>query len=267
MTVIAPSRMERAPGLQVKTDRNDAGKMARKLERRELKGIYIPSRTVHERRQPVRTYGQALKERKRQQTRIRSVMQEHGRAGPLPTAGWNAYLKWLDAQALPEPLALSIDALLVMRATADEQTKRLRTHLLMLAKHEDYRPIVKVLCTHDGVGPLSAIRFILELGDITRFRTAESIGHYLGLTPSEHSTGPTVERGCILKCGPGSLRAAMLQCGWSSVHPGRELHETFERLSPRTGRKRAIVAVTRRLVTRLRARWLEALEAEVPAAA
>lgn len=267
VTVIAPSRMERAPGLQVKTDRNDAGKMARKLERRELKGIYVPSRTVHERRQLVRSYGQALKERKRQQVRIRSVMQEHGRMGPPPAAGWKAYVQWLEGQQVPESVALSIDALRKMRAVADNQTKVLRERLLALARHDEYRHIVQALRTHDGVGELSAIRLILELGDVSRFRTAESIGHYLGLTPSEYSTGLTVERGGILKCGPGSLRAAMLQCGWASVRPGRELHATFERLAPRTGKKRAIVAVTRRLVTRLRARWLEALESQAAGAA
>jgi hypothetical protein len=62
VTVIAPSRMERAPGLQVKTDRLDAGKMVRKLEQGELKGIYVPVRDGHEKRQVARTDGQALKE-------------------------------------------------------------------------------------------------------------------------------------------------------------------------------------------------------------
>jgi transposase len=86
VTVIAPSRMERAPGLQVKTDRLDVGRMARQLEEGSLKGIYVLARADHERRQVVRTYGQAVKERKRAQVRIRSLMQEHGRLGPVPRA-------------------------------------------------------------------------------------------------------------------------------------------------------------------------------------
>jgi transposase len=85
VTVIAPSRMERAPGLQVKNDRIDVGKMVRKLEQDEVKGIYVPSRTDHEKRQVVRTYAQALKERKRAQSRMRSLMQEHGRPGAAGT--------------------------------------------------------------------------------------------------------------------------------------------------------------------------------------
>ena len=133
---------------------------------------------------------------------------------------------------------------------------------------DEYRRIVAALCTHPGVAHLSAIRFVLEIGDVHRFATADSIGHYLGLTPSEYSSGELLRRGPILKCGPGALRAAMLQCGWASVRTGGDapLQAMFERLVPRMGKKRAIVAVTRRLVVRLRARWLETLE-EVAAAA
>ena len=111
MTVIAPSRMERTPGLQVKTDRLDAGKMVRKLEQGELKGIYVPVRDGHEKRQVARTYGQALKERQRAQQRIRSLMQEHGRLGPLPKAGWTLYRQWLDTQECAEEVTLCVDAL------------------------------------------------------------------------------------------------------------------------------------------------------------
>ena len=155
-----------------------------------------------------------------------------------------------------------------MRTAAELQAKTLKARLLRIAASEEYRPIVEALCTHPGVGPLSAIRFVLEIGDVHRFATADSIGHYLGLTPSEYSSGELLRRGPILKCGPGALRAAMLQCGWASVRTGGDatLRAMFERLVPRMGKKRAIVAVTRRLVVRLRARWLEKLEEDAEAA-
>jgi transposase len=213
VTVIAPSRLERAPGLQVKTDRIDVSKMARKLEQGELKGIYVPSRTGHEQRQVVRTYGQALKERQRAQSRIRSLMQEHGRLGPMPSAGWRVYGQWLETQRLPAEVQLCVDARLAMRRVAELQATLLKARLLRLAASAPYRTIVAALCTHPGVGPLSAIRFVLEIGDMRRFATADSIAHYLGLTPSEYSSGELVQRGPILKCGPGALRAGMLQCG------------------------------------------------------
>ena len=262
VTVIAPSRMERAPGGQVKTDRLDAGRMARQLEDGSLKGIYVPERAGHERRQVVRTYGQAVKERKRAQVRLRSLLQEHGRIGPAPRAGWKPYREWLGTQPLPADVQLCVETWLAMRSLADQKAQVLAHRLLAMARSQDYRPIVAALCTQRGVGALSAIRFILEIGDVRRFPTADSIGHYLGVTPSEYSSGDTLQRGHILKCGPGSLRAAMLQCGWASGRKGGDatLRAVYDRLAPRTGTKRAIIAVTRRLVVRLRARWLEVLE-------
>jgi transposase len=269
VTVIAPSRMERPPGLQVKTERLDVGRMARQLEEGTLKGIYVPARADHERRQVVRTYGQAIKERKREQVRIRSLMQEHGRIGPTPRSGWKAYCQWLGTQELPEDVKLCVETLQAMRELAERKVEVLEQRLLAMARSEDYRQIVAALCTQRGVGTLSAVRFILEIGDIRRFPTADSIGHYLGLTPSEYSSGDTVHRGHIVKCGPGTLRAAMLQCGWASVRKGGDatLRAVYDRLAPRAGKKRAIIAVTRRLVLRLRARWMEALEEGRAAAA
>jgi transposase len=269
VTVIAPSRTERAPGLQVKTDRLDVGRMARQLEDGSLKGIYIPERACHERRQVVRTYGQAVKERRRAQVRIRSLLQEHGRIGPAPRAGWKSYCEWLTNQELPEDVHLCVETLLAMRALAGHKAQLLEQRLLAIARSADYRQIVEALCTQSGVGTLSAIRLVLEIGDVQRFATADSIGHYLGVTPSEYSSGETLHRGQILKCGPGSLRAAMLQCAWASVRKGGDpsWRAVYDRLAPRTGKKRAIIAVTRRLVIRLRARWLEGLEEGKAAAA
>jgi len=99
--VVAPSTVEQAPGNRVKTDRLDAGKLARDREQGRLKGVRIPTRTEHAHRQLSRTYAQALKDKQRAQVRIRSMMQEQGRLGPAPRRGWKAYLQWLEEQELP----------------------------------------------------------------------------------------------------------------------------------------------------------------------
>lgn len=267
--VIAPSRVERMPGLQVKTDRVDVGKLARKLEKGDLKAIYIPSRTVHEQRQIGRTYAQCIKERKRAQVRLRSLMQEEGRLGPLPAAGWKVYSAWLDVQKLPEPVRLCVQAHEQLRGLADQQAKRMNAELYKLASSEEYRPLVKALSAQSGVGWQSGIRLVLELGSIDRFRTTAALPHYLGLTPSQYSSGELDHRGHTLKCGPGFLRALLLQCAWSAVRQGcdTELKERFAQLAPRIGRKRAIVAVARKLAIKLRGRWRHHLLSSEPATA
>lgn len=257
VTVIAPSRVERAPGLGVKTDRIDAGNLARKLEKGELKGIYIPPRRIHEQRQLGRTYTQCVRGRQRAQIQIRSLVQEQGRLGPEPSAGWTAYRTWLAAQQLAAPVRTCVRAHEQMRTLADHQAQALRRELLQLARSAEYGSVVQALCAQPGVGPLSAIRLVLELGSIERFAHPAALPHYLGLTPSQYSSGELDQRGHILKCGPAMLRGLVLQCAWAAVRSGRDaaLRAVFERLAPRRGRKRAIVAVARRLAIQLHRRW------------
>ncbi len=266
VSVIAPSRVERVPGLQVKTDRVDVGKLARKLEKGDLKAIYIPPRRVHERRQLGRTYAQSCKERKRAQIRIRSLLQEQGRLGPLPVVGWKAYCAWLAGQVLPQPVRLCVEVHQQLRTVADQQAQRMKGELYKLARSAEYRPLVEALTAQAGVGWHSAIRLVLELGDIDRFPTTDALPHYLGLTPSQYSSGELDHRGHTLRCGPGFLRALLLQCAWSAVRHGRdrELSECFERLAPRVGRKRAIVAVARKLAIKVRTRWRQHVAANAP---
>ena len=257
--VVPPSTVERAPGAQVKTDGLDAGSLALKYEKGLLKGIYIPSREQHELRQLSRTYGQVLKDRHRQQVRLRLLLQEHGYMPPERGTGWPALERWLRTQALPAPLAVCIEQLGSLRTAASTSARRLAKELRAVARRPAYAPLVNALAQQPGVGPFTAVRFVLELGTVHRFVTADSLPNYLGLTPREYSSGSLVRRGPVRKSGPGALRAWLVQCAWAAVRHGHDeaLRDCFERLEPRAGRKKAIVAVARKLALRLRARWLE----------
>jgi transposase len=266
--VVAPSCVEKAPGAQVKTAGVDASSLAVKYERGMLKGIYIPTREQHEYRQLSRTYGQALQDRRRQQVRLRMLLQEHGYPPPAAGSAWSAFERWVIAQTWPAPLGICVTELMGWRASASSSARRLANEVRAVGRLPVYAPLSKVLAGQSGVGRFTAIRFILEICDIHRFATADSLPNYLGLTPQEYSSGETTHRGRIRKCGPGSVRAWLVQCAWVAVRTGKDraLVECFTRLEPRAGRKRAIVAVARKLALRLRARWL-AFEEEVKQAA
>ena len=268
VVVVAPSTIEQAPGSRVKTDRLDAGKLARDGEQRRLKGVRIPTRGQHAHRQLSRSDTQALKDKQRAQARVRSLMQEQGRIGPPPAAGWAAYLRWCTKQELPDTVAQCIKELLQLREAALASVKRLRAALHQLSTQAPYAPVVRGLAAQAGVGAFTAVRLVLELGDMHRFPTAGSFPRYLGLTPSEYSTGLTERRGHLTKCGPRFIRAWLIQCAWVSVRLGGDarLRAVFERLAPKIGKKRAIVAVARRLALRLRARWIEVLTTQAVAA-
>lgn len=266
--VVAPSRVERAPGARVKTDRLDAATLACKGAHGQLKGVAIPTRTQHAQRQLLRTYRQVCRERARLQTAVRSLLQEHGRLGPAPRSGWGPYERWLDRQALPAPVATAVAELRTLRAAAAASAARLAVPLRALATQADYRPVIAALTTQAGVGEYTALRLLLEISDPRRFPSADAWVNGLGLTPSEYSTGDgPARRGPIQKCGHTPLRAALVQCAWVAIRSDATLRAVYERLVPRAGKKRAIIAVTRRLARRLRARWLAALPAPPAAAA
>lgn len=265
VTVVPPSTMARVPGATVKTDRLDARTLAFELEHGRLKRVHVPTREDQVRRQLSRTYEQAGKDKKRAQARIRSLMQDHGRLGPLPSQKWGAYERWLREQTLPPPVQQCCDELLGLRLAALTSARRLKRALATVAREPRYAPVVRALSAQGGVGPFTAIRLRLELGDLTHFRTADSFPHYLGLTPSEHSSGDRVQRGPILRRGPRHLRGWFVQCAWASLRTDADpaLRACFDRLSPRAGKKRAIIAVARRLAVRGRARWLAQLKEAV----
>jgi transposase len=265
--VVAPSRVERVPGARVKTDRLDACTLAIKGAARQCKCVAIPTRAQHEQRQLLRSYRQLRRDGARLQTRVRSVLQEHGRLGPAPASGWRAYERWLATQELPAAVAAAVRELCALRTAAHASAARLYAPLLALATDAAYQPIVAALTTQAGVGPFTALRLQLEIGDPTRFRTAEAWVNGLGLTPSEYSTGDgPPRRGPIQKCGNTALRAALVQCAWVAIRTDAGLRTVFDRVAPRAGKKRAIIAVTRRLARRLRARWLAALPTSAAAA-
>ena len=153
------------------------GKLARKLEKGDLKAIYIPSRTVHEQRQLGRTYAQSIKERKRAQVRIRSLMQEQD---GWPAAGCAQCTRLAERAAPARADTLCVQVHEQLRAVADRQAQRMKAELYKLARSDAYRPLVKALSAQAGVSWQSAIRLVLELGDIDRFRTTAALPHYLG---------------------------------------------------------------------------------------
>ena len=222
--------VERAPGPRVKTDRLDARMLALKAAAGQLKGVAIPTRIQHEHRQVLRTYGQAVRARKRAQIQLRSVLQEHGRIGPLPGSGWRVYEPWLTGQVLPAPVAAAVAELRTLRAAAPASAGP--------AGAAAARPGAPADLCAPGGGAHHARRRRRALGhagaaqggDITpRLWRRGLLTHYLGLTPSEYRSATrrrtavrfasAGRRDCAARwCSvPGPACAAIRRCARSST--------------------------------------------------
>jgi len=135
-----------------------------------------------------------------------------------------------------------------------EEKKTLRKELRSLSKKENYRRDVEVYASTPGIGWFTAIRLALEWGDLSRFSRGDNFGSFLGLVASEHSTGETRHQGHITGLGSGFVRRWLVESGWRAISSDPVLLGKFNRVWTHSGsKKKAIVAVARKMAVRLRA--------------
>jgi transposase len=130
----------------------------------------------------------------------------------------------------------------------DKQTKVMRD----LAKTESYRQRVEILSSIPGIGVITAMEILLELQDVSRFRRADQLAAYVGLTPSQYTSADKVRMGRITGMGKDSVRVALVEASWWLIRKDKAMGIKYEKIKARAGAKRAIVAVARILLLRIR---------------
>jgi transposase len=252
--VVPPSLLPVESGNRVKTDKRDSRKLAQYLENNHLKRVYVLSKQERAHRQFVRTRRQLSNHRTDVMRQIKSLVLFHGI--PLPgvdASFWTRpFLVSLRAVGTDEYLSRSLNRLIDLYEYLTQQVKQLTKEVRRLARTEKYEKRVKLLQTIPGVGLLSAMEILTELQDVSRFSTADQIAAYLGLTPSQYSSGQKVRMGRITHMGNHRLRTRMVECSWILIKKDTGLQKVYETLKKRRGGKRAIVAVSRKLIIRIR---------------
>jgi transposase len=130
----------------------------------------------------------------------------------------------------------------------DKQTQLLRE----LSETEMYRERVEILQSIPGIGIISAMELLLELQDVSRFRRAEQLAAYVGLTPSQYSSADKVRMGRITGIGKDTLRSILVEASWILISKDQTMREKYDRIKIHSGGKRAIVAIARTLLLRMR---------------
>jgi transposase len=240
--VVAPSKLERPPGDRVKTDRRDAERLARLLHIGELPQVRVPTEAEEAARDLVRAREDARAELLRARHRLSKLLLRHGLV--FEGAAWTqAHQRWLRVQhqQLTQPaLKVAFDeadgAVLAVRARRD----RLDGAIAELAASPPWAPLVGRLGCLRGVGVLTAFGLAVEIGDWQRF-TGATIGAYLGLVPSEHSSGSQRVQGSITKTGNRHARRLLVEGAWHHRKPYRPSRELQRRQAgqPAVVRERA----------------------------
>jgi len=232
--VVAPSLIPKRPGDRVKTDRRDAITLARLMRSGDLTCVYVPEVEDEAIRDLARAREDALQDLKSAKYRLKAFLLRQdirytGRANWRP-----AHLRWLAEVVCPTP-AQQIVFQEYVQVVNDHHNRlhRLEVELHDHAKAWRLYPVVEAIQAMRGVAFTVALTVIAELGDLTRFEHPRQLMSYLGLTPSESSSGPRRRQGAITKAGNAHARRALVEGAWAYRYPARvsgPLQRRLERL-------------------------------------
>lgn len=267
--VLAPTHLPHtAHHRQRKTDDSDAEMIldelrAHVLAGRKLPDVWVPDPQTRADRELMRMRLEMGEQRTRIKNQIKNLAKRYSREFPeFPTwftksGEWSKRsVAWLqgvaDGQAglLPQTVQVSLSSLIDLHQELCRQKQRLDKAILRLAKTERYARAFRKLKLQPGVGTLTAMTFLTELGDLARFANRRQLAAYLGLVPTARESGNCDDRkGHITRQGPARVRHVLCQASWAALRCSPGWRETYDRIK-RGSQKRskiAIVAVMRQL--------------------
>jgi len=229
--VVAPSLIPKQAGDRVKTDARDAVKLARFLRSGDLTSVHVPD----EQTEAMRDLERAREDAKRAERSARNVLSKfllrHGCRYTGKSRTWSAsYLDWIrtlhfEFEAQQRVLVSYLHA--VEQAT--ERVAQLTADIAEMVETWSLKPLVKALQALRGVQLVSAVTIAAELGEMNRFASAPQLMAYLGLVPSEHSSGGTKKRGAITRTGNQHVRRILVESAWSYRHRASMSYEIRRR--------------------------------------
>ena len=213
-SVVAPGLVPQRPGDRIKTDPRDARKLARLLAGGLLEPIHVPSRELEAARDLVRAREDARLDRMRDRHRLSKFCLRHGRV--LPTSSWTVMRrKWLGEQRFEfAAQQITFDSYVHTVGLVDARIEALERAIGETAEQEPWRALVARLRCLRGIETLTALALVTEIGDFDRFATAEEFMAFVGLVPSEHSSGEKRRQGAITKVGNSHVRRLLVESAW-----------------------------------------------------
>jgi transposase len=220
--VVAPSLIPKKPGDRVKTNRRDAVNLAKLLRAGELIAVWVPDRHHEAMRDLTRTREVAVLDLRTKRQQVSAFLLRQGLHYPGKTTWTKAHRNWLASQKLEYgEQRLAFEEMLLAMRQAQERLGRLEQAIRTAVPDWSLAELVTALMAMRGIDLISAAGFLAEIGDLSRFRTPSELMAYLGLVPSENSTGDTIKRGPITKAGNRRARRILVESSWSYQHPPR----------------------------------------------
>lgn len=213
--VVAPSLVPTRSGDRIKTDRRDAVKLARFLRSGDLTRVMVPEAGTEAMRDLERARDDAKCTERVARHQLGKFLLRHGRRYPGKTSWTKTHLEWIRRQEFEQEAQrrVLVDYLRAVEVST-ERVARLDQDIGELVQSWSLLPLVKALQALRGVALLTAVTIAAELGDLSRFQKAPQLMAYVGLVPSEYSSGPSRQRGRITKAGNSHVRRVLVESAW-----------------------------------------------------
>lgn len=233
--VVAPSLIPKKAGDRVKTDRRDSLMLARLLRAGELTGIWIPDGLQEALRDLTRAREDMKHLQRQSKQQLLGFLLRHGVSGFNGKSNWTqAHFRWFETVKFDQPAQqIVFQEYIDIIKSSIKRVQGLDAHIERTAQAAAVWPIIEALMALRGVSLLAAATIMAEIGDLTRFATAPQLMSYLGLVPSESSSGPTKSRGGITKTGNSHVRRVLVEAAWTYRHPARKT-ATLQRRAEKT---------------------------------
>jgi transposase len=215
--VVAPGLVPQRPGDRIKTDPRDARKLAQLHAGRLLEAIHVPTPELEAARDLIRAREDARIERMRARHRLSKLLLRNDRR--LPTSCWGlTRRRWLSSQTFEQPARqAAFDDYLHALDLLDARIGTLEREIDKLAAEPAFASLVGRLRCLRGVDTLTALGLVAEIGDFDRFASAEEFMSFVGLVPSERSSGERRRQGSITKTGNAHARRLLVEAAWSAA--------------------------------------------------
>jgi transposase len=221
--VVAPSKIPAQPGERIKTDRRDAAKLARLLRSGELTPVWVPGTEQEAMRDLTRARDDIKAQQRKARQQLNAYVLRHGHHWPSTKTRWTqTHYRWLENLRFDHDwqqvvLQEYVDAV----KAADQRVADLTAQMERVLPQWTLAPVVESLVALRGIDKLSAMVLLAELGDISRFESPKQLMAFLGLVPSEHSSGGRRRQGGITKTGNAHARRMLVEAAWSYRFPPR----------------------------------------------
>lgn len=239
--VVAPSLIPRRAGDRVKTDRRDAQMLARLSRSGELTPVWVPTPE----QEAIRDLTRAREDMKaielRARQRLSAFLLRHGKVYPGKSKWIPSHFHWLERVSFDHPVQqIVLQEYIEAVREAQRRVTGLEKQMQTALPSWSLAPVVKALMAMRGVNLITAMTVLAELGDISRFDSPRQLMAYLGLVPSEHSSGGSRRQGGITKTGNGHVRRVLVEAAWSYRFPARKTRIIEKRAEQTTPTVQAI---------------------------